>query len=75
MLDTEASNMRPTVQHVGRFRGMLDVFPGCWTFNCPTIPGAMINPVSAITERDYNSPVNEFGNRIATFFCVAVPYA
>ena len=29
----------PAVQHVGRFRGMLDVFPGCWTFNCPTIPG------------------------------------
>ena len=58
MLDAEASNMRPTVQHVGRFRGMLDVFRDVGHLIVRPFRGAMINPVSAITERDYNSPVN-----------------
>ena len=35
----------------------------------------MSNPISSIPNGNGNSPVDEFGNCIAPFFCVAVSYA
>ena len=79
MLDTGASNMRPTCVQPSN---MIDILGGCWTFfrdvgrsTVRPFRRTMSNPISSIPDGNGNSPVGEFGNSISPFLRVAVSYA